>query len=420
MKNNQKGFSHILLFVILFIVIGLIGFTGWRVYKYESGGPSGLAECQGTNLFSVSPAAIGTYDYLEPLGHTSANNGSAGHIIPVDHMYFYFKHTVPGNMNSPTIPVTIQAPSNGEIYRVVSTNYQTNGQTTDHDYDIYFAPCNGVYVHLAHINSLNPTIQNVLNKATTNIFGSITKHCDTSTPNGPNGPAHQECKYNVNIKLSAGDKIGTAGGPGTQTMAFDFGVYNTTTKPLPFIDTKYMYSDNLHAVCGISYYPAGPIKTALYNSLKTTKVDPNGQKDCGTNMWDKIGTIQGNWHLPSAPKGQGLDNQYGLSISHYDMDPSQANITWGGTIGPANTIDSPIQASGLINRDPASITANGKVYCYENEQAPVTPDSNGNYQVVMQNSVDLQLINSTTLKIEYHQGSCSTTPTLTNPTTYFR
>ena len=96
-----------------------------------------------------------------------------------------------------------------------------------------------------------------------------------------------------------------------------------------------MYKENPHAVCGISYYQPGAIKTALYDSLKTTKVDANGHKDCGTNMWDKAGTIQGNWHLPSAPRGQGLDNQFGLSISHYDMDPSQANISWGGHYRPS-------------------------------------------------------------------------------------
>ena len=354
-----------------------------------------LASCQGTELFNVSPAVPGTYKYLEPLGHTSSYDGNAGHVIPADHMYFYF--TDPQN-SSPSDIATIVAPANVEIYNIVSKTYVNNGIVTSHDYQIWFSPCTQVYGLFDHVDRINSTLQ-------TAITDSKQRTCSNFTT-GPGSPTYETCNYAVNLKLKAGQEIGTAGGPNVSTYAFDFGVYDLRNPPLPFVDQK-LYSYSLYAVCGISYFKNGSVKNGLYNSLETTLVEPNGLKDCGSNMWDKAGTIQGNWIIPgSQVQGVLPDNQYGLSIAPMDTNPSENVIDWGGMISPANRISFTPTNSGTVNRNPANVTADGNIYCYQDINSSTI--------------LYIQLINSTAMKIEFHTSSCPSNPSFSNAMVYVR
>lgn len=416
LDRNQKAFTHPLLLLFLVVVIAAIGFAGWRVYQnqHQHNSPinnsgissaknptsSGLVACNGTTVFSVAPATAGTYDYITPLGQTSSYNGNAGHVFPVDHMYIYLKHTNPNDFKSPTIATAVYAPADITINRVTGVD-PSSGQIGE-GWRVEFTPCNGVNALFDHLDSLNTTIKNAV--------ASATKGSCQSTTVTPGGTAFQSCQYNVNVTVKAGDQIGTSGGSGTTNEAFDFGVYDSRIKQLAFVDSKYWTPNNLHAVCGLSYYPNGSVKTALYNSLRTTKINANGLKDCGTNMWDKADTIQGNWVLPGTPTGPIPDNQNGLSISHDASDPSKANIDWGGTIAQADRIDAMITSGGTHNVDPALVTADGKVYCYDDL-------SQG---AAYAKSVYIQLANSNTLKIQYHAGVCPASSSLTSPTTYIR
>lgn len=364
-------------------------------------GVSGLADCPGTNIFSVSP--VSSYDYATPLGQTSSYNGNPGHVIPVDHMYFYLNHTNPKNFNSPTIASTVVAPSNIVINQV--TGVDPNSSQIGFGWRVHFTPCNGVTGLFDHIDNLAPTIKSAMVASASNKNG-----CQSITT-APNTPILESCRYQVDVELKAGDTIGTSGGAGTTNEAFDFGVYDSRIQPLAFVDPKYWTPNNLHAVCGISYYPEGGVKNSLYKSLKTTKVGADGLPDCGTNMWDKAGSIQGNWVLPGTQTGPIPDNKNGLSISRIATDPSKADIDWGGTIAPADRIEAAIVTGGIRNIDPANVTADGKVYCYDDATA---------HGVAYARSVFLQLTDSNTLKIQYHAGACPASPTLTNPTTYTR
>lgn len=375
--------------------------------NYSWDGPTDLAACQGTEVFSVSPVVPDTYDHIEPLGHTSSFKGNAGHVFPSDHLYIAFKYSQPGNLQSATLPVNVVAPGNGEIYQITDTSYSENGKITRHDFRIYFAPCKGVEVRFDHLNNLGSVIQNAITAST--------KNCQNSyTTGGPNSPTYEPCDYKFDMKINAGDAIGTAGGPGVASNEFDFGVYDRRNKPLPFIIDSGLVADDQYAVCGISYYPEGSVKNTLFASLKTTKTDANGQKDCGVIMWDKVGTISGDWIMPgtptkSAPSGGG---QNAISFARYNMDPSQGNIDWGGVIASADQISFPLQLSGLINRDPVDVTADGKVYCFQGSSSFTSTDKHTLY---------IQLIDGHTLKVEHHAGNiCPVNPTLTNPTTYNR
>ncbi|MCL5784335.1 MAG: hypothetical protein M1142_03205 [Patescibacteria group bacterium] len=423
--DNQSGFGLIGIMLAV-VVLVIAAFAGLQLMKrhFESlrqsytqnnrnnnssdnqfSNPNGdLAACQGTDLFSVSPAVDGTYDYINPLGQTSSNNGNAAHVFPTDHIYFTFRHMQPGNLQSPALPAKVVAPADGEIFGIADVSYKS-GSISYHNYRIEFAPCSGVDVRLDHITTLSPNLQSAMEKAD--------KSCqDSYTTGGPNSPTYTPCDYKLNLKVKAGDSIGTSGSPDAPDLgSFDFDVYDRRQDPLPFIDSKYVTNDEQHAVCAISYYPEGPVKTALFNNLKTTKVDQKGRKDCGTNMWDKLGTIQGNWIIPGTPVGQmsggGIN---ALAIIHYNLDPSLGSIDWGGVIAPADHIIFPIQTSGITDRDPAELTADGKIYCYSGKTL------NG-----ASHTLYIQLMDSNTLKIEHHSGtSCPVSPSFSNPTTYVR
>ncbi|OVE78720.1 hypothetical protein BVY00_02160, partial [bacterium G20] len=365
---------------------------------------SDLPSCNGTNVFSVAPAVDGTYDSILPLGNTSSSRGTAGHVMPVDHLYFNFLRTQPGNFNSPTLPATIVAPGDIEIYKITATDYLKDGVVTGHDYSLYYSACKEVTGYLGHIDTVDSVIQNAIDH-------SNKKDCNGTFTTGPGSPTFKPCTYSINLKLKAGDNIGTAGGAGgINTASFDFGTYDARIKPLAFIDPKYWTPYNQHAVCGLNYYPDGAVKTSLLKKLQNTKLAANGLPDCGTNMWDKAGTAQGNWVLPNTPTGNVPDNQNGLAVIHLNTDPSQGNIDWGGTIAPADRLKFPIVSSGLKNRDPAEVTADGQIYCFQD------PLVTGLYS----RSVLLQLIDSNTLKAEYSKAVCSTNPSFSNPTTYVR
>lgn len=431
LKNkSQSGFGHLILFLLIIIVLAVVGLVSWRIYKKQHGynpqyqtagnhsvsnsGGSNIAwnspqigevtealnlpSCRGTNLFSAPVADLSAVNYIDPLGHNSSYNGNAGHVIPVDHMYFNFKHTDPSNFNSATIPVNVFSPGNLEIFQIRSVTYLKNNVVTGHDYTLYMAPCKEVTVYLGHIDTISQTIQNAVDQAT----GS-NKYCQPD--NTMDGTVFRSCTYSTLLNIKAGDQIGAAGGSGIATEAFDFGVYDMRIKPLPFINQKYWTSQNMHTVCGLSYYADGSVKTSQFEKVKNTKLT-NGLPDCGSNMWDKAGTLSGNWVLPNTPTGP-VPDQQSIVFIPLNTDPSQVDVDWGGTIAPADRITAPMTYSGTTNRDPSQVTADGQIYCYSG-------GSNDNGRVIA------QLVNNTTIKVEHQSGGCTSSRAFSSPTTYVR
>lgn len=365
---------------------------------------SNLPACKGTELFKVPIADPGSYDYIDPLGHVSSYNGNTQHVFPVDHMYFSLRHTVPGNLNAPSVAVPIVAPADVQVWQVLDTSFEKDGQVSGHDYAVGLAPCADVEIILGHVNVLNPAIQDAITHPNF-------KNCgDPYATSGAGSPTYRTCTYSLALMLKSGDSVGSAGGPGVTTSAFDYGVYDERIQPLPFVAAKYFTAQNLHAVCGLQYYADGPAKTSLLRTVKNTQKAANGLPDCGTNMWDKPGSARGTWVLPDTPTNGSVPDAQGLSVIPLNNDPSQGVIDWGGTIAPADQIHFPIAASGLINRDTADVKADGQVYCFQ--------DTAGG--IAYARSVELQLVDEHTLKAAYLKGTCPSRAVLSNPTTYVR
>ncbi len=360
-----------------------------------------LPSCQGTDLFNSPLAIEGTYDSISPLGQTS----SPGHTFPVDHLYFNLKRTTQGDYSSPSLPATILSPGDIEIFQINTIMYEKDGKDIGSDYHIWFAPCREVTAYLGHVTSLNSKIKNAIDHADQKSCG--TPYSTGSPPNTMLKP----CSYSLLLHLKSGEEIGTSGGPSVMTFlaAFDLGVYDQRIPALPFINQRYWTPHNLHAVCGVHYYPDGPVKASLLSKINNVKKETSGFPGCGTNMWDKIGSAQGNWVLPDTPVGRVPDMQ-GLAAIHLNTDPSQGLIDWGGAIAPADRIQFTIVSNGVVNRDPADIKVDGSVYCFEDT----------NHRSANARSVMLQLVDNNTLKAEYLNSACPSFLAFSNPTTYSR
>lgn len=379
----------------------------WNAPTSGSGGgilyAENLPSCQGTELFNALPAVDDTYDTISPLGQTSANHGSPGHVFPVDHVYFNFKHVISGDYSSPSLPTTVLSPGDIEIFQINTITYEKDGKNIGNDYHLYFAPCREVTAYFGHLSTLSSQLQNAIDHADQ-------KSCGAPFITGsPANTTLKPCSYSLLLNVKSGEEIGTAGGPGAVASSFDFGVYDQRIQSLPFINPKYWTPLNLHTVCGLHYYPDGSVKTSLLNKINNAKKDAGGFPDCGTNMWDRAHTAQGNWVLPNTPIGRVPDMQ-GLAAVHLNTDPSQGLIDWGGAIAPADRIQFSIAGSGVINRDPADVKADGSVYCFQDTSQGTT----------YARSVKLQLVDDNTLKAEYLAGACPSFPAFSSPTTYFR
>ena len=360
-----------------------------------------LPSCQGNALFDHLPTDANSFTGVEPIGHM---NGE--HVLPdqADHVYI---NLVPGGNGAGQL-TNVYAPGNVTILQVMKkSNYiGNNGNVTD--YMLEFSPCKSVIFAYDHIQNLNNKILDALNG---------------KTPVCQQGGVHMSCTYaDLSVPLVSGEKIGTAGGPSTFSLAFDFAAADIRTKPLTFIDsnpsvqTGMTGSSYFHAVCPLDYF-TNSLKTTLYSKLTIKNAGTNGIPACGTTMQDKAGTAQGNWyHQGSTKSYQGLNIQGSLAIAHSNLDPSKGVISAGTDLIPSIDLGAQIvftpQNNGYVNREPSQIIPDGHTYCFE---GPMLTGGNGG-----EGHVNMQFEDSTTLNVNYGNGACSANPTLTNPLTYIR
>ena len=432
--RKQNGFSHVLLFLCIVLVMTIIGFAGWQVYmKQQKGGASSYGGnstartnqigSTGTNndsiLSSLSSCSTSPLDHLptdptaisgvEALGHMNS-----GHILPsqADHVYF---NMLPAS-SSRSLVTKVYSPGTVTVVEVTKVvHHEGTGDGTD--YSLLFAPCRDVAFFYGHI--VDVTDQKILDA-----LSKAKGICSA-------GAIADNCTYdNISIQLGSGEQIGTAGGPTFSGDAFDFGASDDRTKPLAYIDTG---SNALtgsiqlpgngsyqHAVCPLDYF-TGPLKQQLYARLTIRNAGANGIPACGATMQDRAGTIQGNWYNQKAKSnanGQGLDIPGLLAFAHSNLDPSLAVVSVGTDLVPSQWGGTQLMISpsrnGYINRDPSMIVPDGHVYCYAGQEGATLDAQGGEIHF------DFQMIDANSLKIDYGGGACSANPTLSSPTTYVR
>jgi hypothetical protein len=379
--EKEKGLIKILL---IFVVVGLIGviyFVASRpnsnqeppqtvqklLFRESFKESSNLPKCNGQQ-FTTPIVDINEIKTITPLG----NFNPPDHILPTEHTYIHLKR--PG--------VSLVAPADITVTNV-SSNTNPEGQK---DYSIQFALCKEIFGYFIHIKTLENDLASFLDNA----------NCSKG--------AHKHCWAEADLKLKAGQSIGTVGASFHNN--FDFGAYDMTVT-VNYANPKRYTSRSPNIVCPYDYY-SQPFKNQLMAKLERT-TEPR----CGQTSYDVAGTLQGNWFFGNVDANTADVWDKHLTFGYSNFDPSIAVVSIGGVFTNASIVAFTPNKSGLVNRKFDQITSDGKTYCFESEDTRHRGKEAAGKLLA-------RLTSNTELQVEMQTGSCSNNESISNPTTYKR
>lgn len=333
-----------------------------------------------TEFFSYSPVNLSNLSNIAPLGSPNP----PGHTFPSDHLGFYIERSWLIGMHE----VEIVSPGDIWITRIAGTEYLSEDpQRTDHSID--FQPCEELHGWFGHLLTLSDKLEQ-----------EYTEPYDWCTEYSTGGNDYNLCVKTVDVSVSAGEVIGTAGST-EQDYAIDVGAYDMRTDALGYANPDRMSNESLHRVCAIDYY-YNDTRELLEAELGAFGITRSFEPICGEVEQDEPGTAQGIWFVEDTV-GTTTEDAH-LSLIHDNIDPTSAVFSVGTSMEnlsyglyyfkPAD--------SGLVNRDFSDVTP-GEIYCYN------TSDR----WFVINNSfiILLELTDSTTLRIESQDSSsCGSGP----------
>jgi hypothetical protein len=340
-----------------------------------------------SEFFSVSPIALSDFMGLVPLG----NLAPSGHVFPTDHIYFHINRIDRSEWELGTIEVSVVSPGDVWVTEIRSTRHFSDNRT---DYDIHFSPCQELGAFFIHVASLSEKLEES--------FSPPFDQCHDQSTGDFN---YEYCLKTVNVKLAAGEYIGTAGGNQYQN-ALDLGVYDLRTDPQPYANPDRWTERTLHIVCPLDYFTTD-VRDALRAKLGSH--DGTGSRItspiCGEVEQDEPGTAQGVWFVKGATRTYPEDPH--LSLVHDNVEPSigafSVGISMAGSGLSSGIYYFDPASSGLVDRDFKDVTADGAIYCYE------TRDRFGDAPLPF--VILAQLTSPTTLRMErWDSASCGNGP----------
>lgn len=309
--------------------------------------PTDLASCgSSTALFTAAPIDPANIMGWVPLGALNP----PGHTFPTDHQYIYLT-----NFSSGGAPVPLYAPGNATVTQARLVHYNaSSGANPPDDYALDFMPCREVSAGFGHVRTISASLLAVL--------GPFDQQCSTYSPS-PNLVVADCYTRRVEVKISAGDVIGT-------TAGLDLSLFDARVTPLVYANASRWISsssgfDHFH-VAPFSDYYAEPMRSTVRGMLGSfdgrtrRSAEPVG----GTIGTDIAGTAQGVWVNPAQPTYPETPH---LSIVPDNVTPSLIDVSIGSSlagIDPGAYNFSP-SASGTVNRAPSAITPGPTIYCWE-------------------------------------------------------
>lgn len=340
-----------------------------------------------SEFFSVSPVAMSDFMGLVPLG----NLAPPSHVFPTDHLYFHINRIDRSQWYLGTVEVPVVSPGDVWVTEIRSTRHLSDGRT---DYDIHFAPCEELRAFFIHVSSLTDELRER--------FSPPYDQChDQSTGDFQ----YEYCIKTMDVKLSAGELIGTAGGDEWQN-ALDLGVSDLRSDPDPYAQPSRWTDRTRHIACPLDYFTAD-VRDALRAKLgrHDGTVSRTAPPACGDVEQDEPGTAQGVWFAKGSTHTYPEDPH--LSLVHDNVDPSIAVFSVGTSMAasglPADLYYFDPADSGQVNGDFKNVEANGTFYCYE------TRDRFGEAPAPF--VILLQMTSPTTLRMErLDSTSCGEDP----------
>ena len=370
--------------------------------------PSDVPHCgNGNAVFSVSPVPLSSISYIEPLGHVNP----PGHVFPINHLYIY----LPLDSQRTAIKTEVSSPGNITLFKIERFRYYSNSSRaaiSRTDYTLSFAPCSNISGFFYHLTSLS---SNILNN-----FVPPFDYCNNVTAGDE---IFESCGKNVDLKINAGDNLGTAGGQPGGSQALDWVLEDFRISPLEYANNSRFSPStgqdySRYIVCPLDYF-ASDLQSSLYGFLGGYSIDNSFTTIskrttiplCGTTAQDIPETAQGNWFVPSASSSM-FSEDPNLALIHDDINTSIAVFSMGTSmsssgLGGGAYYFTPSN-SGLIDRDFSNVKADGSVYCYQaTEKLYSNIDSASPPTFV----IILQVISPDEIKIEkLNSGACGSGP----------
>ncbi|MDE1848680.1 MAG: hypothetical protein KGH55_01460 [Nanoarchaeota archaeon] len=369
--------------------------------------PSDVASCgNGNAVFSVSPIPLSSISYIEPLGHVNP----PGHVFPINHLYLY----LPLDSQRTALKTEVSSPGNITIFKIERFQYYTDSSRTTisrTDYTLSFAPCSDISGFFYHLTSLSDKILNS--------FTSPFDYCNNVTAGDE---IFQSCGKYVDVKINAGENIGTAGGQPQGSQALDWVLEDFRIKPLEYAnDSRFSESTgqdySRYIVCPLDYF-TGDLQNSLYGFLGGYAIDNpfttiskrTAGPLCGTTAQDILGTAQGNWFVGGASPSM-FSEEPNLALIHDDIN-TNIGIFSVGTSMSSSGLDGGAyyftpSNSGLTDTDFSNVKPDGNVYCYQATEKLYSNIESAAPTV----AIILQLVSPDELKIEkLNSGSCAAGP----------
>ncbi|MFY9484580.1 MAG: hypothetical protein WAP74_03085 [Patescibacteria group bacterium] len=327
---------------------------------------SKLSPCGDTReFFTTLPLALDDFRSIDPLGLLSPT----AHVFPAPHLYFRIKLEQPNNFNSPVLKVPLYSPANLTITRINLIQATNKSEFAD-DAAVHFSPCAEFKAYFDHVVDLAPKLQKAYDE-------SSTDRCDEYTLTYKTGPVNwKKCDKKVNLKISAGELIGYAGG-GQGQAALDFAAFDKRIEPNIYANPKRDFRNELpYAVCPLDYFPkllSEQLKGKLGGLSDGARTnDFVKSPTCGKVIHDIAGSVKGNWFLSGIDSSR-INDPPNLALVQGHIDQSLQYFSNGESTKKSN-LDFALyyfepQNSGFINRDFAQVKSDGNIYCYETKNS---------------------------------------------------
>ncbi|MEP6779146.1 MAG: hypothetical protein ABJC26_04595 [Gemmatimonadaceae bacterium] len=305
-------------------------------------------------LMTVSPITQANMTGWVPLG----NLGPPGHLFPTDHQYLYVNRPASGNAASTFNTVPVVAPANIIITGAHRTHYSASNLD---DYTLDFALCDEVRGTFGHIAALTPDLLQEL--------GAFDQQCYSYDLGLNNGSTFSGCYAKpAGILRSVGVQVASAGGQ--TSIALDFWLHDTRRAPLAYANAVRWNASNPQAyTVAASDYFSEPARSEIrarlgnYNGTMLRTVEPLG----GEIAYDVAATLRGLWvnaaqiSVPEAAHLAFVPDNVDPAILSVSMGTSQPDFA-------AGLYQYTPMSNGYVNRDPAQITSDGHIYCFETGQ----------------------------------------------------
>lgn len=381
-----------LIFIPLLILLAAFGFA-WQFGLSNQILVSLNTPACSDPVLTTLPTSDENIESITPLGNISLPN----HALPTDHTYYMLKRGADGL----PLKTEVFAPANLVVERISYISTTRNGQLFDADYKVNMVPCKKVGIQFDHIRELSPKLAEA--------FKASNPRCQE---NQRAGDLNKYCDVEMNVKLSAGELVGVAGG-GTPT-GFDFGATDERQKLLEFANNKRYRSSYRQTSCPYDLF-SPELKSQLYKFLGSNDQRRVIEPICGTIAQDVSGTAQGNWYLGNGSSDE-LERQGKMvALIHDNVDPKLGLFVLGNTF--SKVVFSPTH-SGLINREFSEVIPGQEIYCYQPDEV----GSRASYGTHTQfkGSVLIQMPSASELDVEVRPEDCSDSIAFTRPTRFIR